>query len=257
MTLEYLNVEQGPKGPEYIFRVLTGNIDMSATEKERSFFDFILTGDPHSTSLPDPYENIPVEALFDDLAVSGLVFPLNRWTRAQWEVQDARVRDELCVADVRNVFMDDAGRETRVALRTWGTWSIRLEGGSIYRLSPRLIDFNTTKVLSTLFEMDLRWNTVEDYDYDDYDIHRQIPYLQLILQPESFGEAYRGKELQKREAKIQKRFNELSRLEVKGAGSLVLKASQHKAAQRILTNRLSVIWGPPGRTQIIFIADVY
>jgi hypothetical protein len=31
------------------------------------------------------------------------------------------------------------------------------------------------------------------------------------------------------------------------AGSLVLKASQHKATQRILGNRLSVIWGPPGR----------
>lgn len=189
-----------------------------------------------------------MEALFDDLGVSGLVFPLNRYTKINWERQDPRVQNELLVADVRNVYPEQNRQHTMVALSTWGTAQIKLEPGTVCRLSPRLIDFNTTKVLSSLFEIDLAWGSEEEYyDQDDsYDQHRYIPFLQLIMEPNSLGKIPTAKQFIKTENDIQRLFRDLRGLGNDVAGTLVLKASQHKAAQRILTNQLSVIWGPPG-----------
>jgi hypothetical protein len=115
-------------------------------------------------------------------------------------------------------------------------------------LSSRLVDFNTTKILSALFELDLCWSSqIEELYYDEEQTdHHNVPFLQLILDPSSFGGMHMGKEYLKTENRIQKLFRDLKDLNNETAGSLVLKASQHKATQRILSNRLSVIWGPPG-----------
>jgi hypothetical protein len=144
-------------------------------------------------------------------------------------------------------YADPSRRNTMVTLRTWGNWQPSLEVGAVYRLSPRLIDFNTTKILSALFEIDLRWASNQELYVDEANLgHHNVPFLQIIIDPNTLGRIPLAKEYIKTEGEIQKLFRDLKGLGNDVAGSLVLKASQHKAAQRILANRLSVIWGPPG-----------
>lgn len=227
---------------EHGFRLVSGVLDVPA-DKDQAFFDKLLVQD----SMQDD-SGIPVEALFDDLAVSGLVFPLNRYTKASWDVQHPIVQRELVVADVQNVAAE--GQLTLVTLRVWGPWQVKLEKGSHYRLSPRLVDFNTTKILSALFEHDLLCSESPNNHYDkDREVpnHYGVPLLQLIVDPKSFGKPEYAQEYLKVENGIQKLFRNLRDLGNEVAGALVLKPSQHKATHRILTNRLSVIWGPPGK----------
>ncbi|KDR75650.1 hypothetical protein GALMADRAFT_248246 [Galerina marginata CBS 339.88] len=252
-TLEFCNVVQGANGLEYIFRLVSGTVDVPASDRDISFYDKLLVLDtPDLLRGEDGFDNLPVEALFDDLGVSGFVFPLNRYTKASWAQQDPRVQRELFVADVRNVYLDQDRRHTMVALRTWGTGQLMFKRGLVYRLSPRYVDFNTTKVLSALFEIDLCWGAENELFGPDDDeegelyAHHYVPFLQLIIEPHSLGTIPAAKMYIKTENTIQRLFRHLKDLGNVTAGSLVLKASQHKATQRILLNRLSVIWGPPG-----------
>jgi len=243
-TLEYCGLLQGQNGIEYTFRLLSGSVDVPSSDKEYAFYDKLLVEDTGDTS--EGGDNLPVEVLFDDLGVSGLLFPLNRYTKSYWEKQDSRMQQEILVADVRNVCMDRNRQHTMVSLRTWGR--LTLKEGSVYRLSPRLVDFNTTKVLSALFEIDLTWESEKEYYGDEgEEAHYGVPFLQLIIEPTSFGTISAAKQFAKTENDIQKLFRDLKNLGNETAGSLVLKASQHKATLRILSNRLSVIWGPPGK----------
>jgi len=231
-VLEFRSVKQGVRGIEYTFKLVSGALDMSP-DREQPFYDKLLVKD--AVPEGDSEGTVPVEALFDDLAVSGYVFPLNRFTKSVWDAQPTAVQEQLVVANITDIKAVD--RETIVTLRIWGTWKIMPEEGSQYRLSPRLVDFNTTKVLSSLFEIDLQYET---------DIDVQVPYLQLIQAPQLFGCAPLSEMSLKIEGDIQKLFRDLADLGSESAKSLVLKPSQHKAVQKILTNRLSVIWGPPG-----------
>ncbi|KAJ7270062.1 hypothetical protein B0H12DRAFT_1178144, partial [Mycena haematopus] len=242
-VLEYKETVQGAKGVEHVFYLLSGSLDIPAGDKDKAFYDYIMTEDDTG---PD---DIPVEALFDDLSVAGLLFPLNRNTKARWDNQNAVVRQKLLVADLRDIAVD--GQRTKVTVQTWGGWDVRLVAGHHYRVSPRLVDFNTTKVLSTLLELDIAATTGLDAD---------VPFLQLILNPRSFGDdpdfVEMGKEFVKVENSIQSMFQQLKKLDTAGgaAGALVLKPSQHRAVQRILSNRLSVLWGPPGTGKTYTIA---
>ncbi|KAF8911535.1 hypothetical protein CPB84DRAFT_1722843 [Gymnopilus junonius] len=243
-VLQYCDVVQGARGLEYIFRLISGIVDVPASDRDYPFFDKLLVQE--NTSDEDSSDSTPVEALFDDLGVSGLVFPLNRYTKGHWTKQDPRVQQELSVADVRNVYLSPDGQHTMIALRTWGTGQLVFKEGEIYRLSPRLVDFNTTKVLSSLFESDLLWDSENDVAGNEEDLHHGIPFLQLITNPNSLGKMPVARQYLRTENEIQKLFRDLRDLGNSTAGSLVLKPSQHKATQRILSNRLSVIWGPPG-----------
>ncbi|KAF9560961.1 hypothetical protein CPC08DRAFT_735698 [Agrocybe pediades] len=250
-TLEFIGVTQGRNGIEYTFRLISGTVDVPSSDKEYAFFDKLLVEDTPSDEEGGGGDNLPVEVLFDDLGVSGLLFPLNRYTKLHWEKQHARVQQEILVADVRNVYMDAERQHTMVTVRTWGTTNKSiLKQGSVYRLSPRLVDFNTTKILSALFEIDLTWESEKEYyGEEEDDTHYGVPFLQLIIDPASFGGvsgSADAKQYVKTEGDIQKLFRDLKGLGNEKAGSLVLKASQHRATQRILSNRLSVIWGPPG-----------
>ncbi|KJA28890.1 hypothetical protein HYPSUDRAFT_1082968 [Hypholoma sublateritium FD-334 SS-4] len=247
-TLEYSNVVQGRNGPEYVFRLVCGTVDVPAFDRDWAFYDKLLVLDSSEVTNngTDP-DSLPVEALFDDLGISGLVFPLNRWTKASWGQQHPRVQRELVVADVRNVYTDKNAASTMVALRIWGNWQMSLTPGSIFRLSPRLVDFNTSKILSALFEIDVLWESEGSlYADEEDDGHHSVPFLQLVMNPNSFGKIHGAKKYVKTEGEIQKLFRDLKGLENNIAGSLVLKSSQHRATQRILSNRLSVVWGPPG-----------
>jgi hypothetical protein len=66
-----------------------------------------------------------------------------------------------------------------------------LSRNSIYRLSPRLVDFNTAKILSALFELDMEWESALDElspREREFCPHAFVPFMQLILGPTSFGE---------------------------------------------------------------------
>ncbi|KAJ7030016.1 P-loop containing nucleoside triphosphate hydrolase protein [Mycena alexandri] len=243
-VLEYKETVQGAKGLEHTFYLLSGSLDIPAGDKDKAFYDYIMTED--ETGLDD----IPVEALFDDLSVAGLVFPLSRNTKAKWDAQNPVVRQKLLVAYLRDIVVD--GQRTKVTVQTWGGWDVRLVAGHHYRLSPRLVDFNTTKILSTLLELDIAATTSQD--------DAEVPFLQLILDPRSFGDdpefIETGKEFVKVENNIQSMFRQLKDLDTSGgaAEALVLKPSQHRAVQRILSSRLGVCWGPPGTGKTYTIA---
>ena len=219
------------------FRLVSGRVNMPA-EKDRTFYDYLLTED-----LDDgDQSNLPVEALFDDLSVSGLVFPLNKYTKGKWDNQHPTVQQTLLVADLHDII--SKGQETQISLRTWGGQDVRITVGSRYRLSPRLVDFNMTKVLSTILELDLRC----DPGINGGARREGVPFLQLILDPHTFGrKGENSAEVMKIAASVQHLFREQHSLGSEAAGALVLKASQLKAANRILTSRLAVIWGPPGQ----------
>ncbi|KAJ7072183.1 hypothetical protein C8F01DRAFT_1243260 [Mycena amicta] len=229
--LEYSTTRQG----EHIFYLVAGTIDVTGGGgSNRAFYDYLLVEDEI-----DP-TSIPPEAFFDDLSLSGCLFPLNRNTKG-WDNQNPIVLQKLCVANVRDVALEQ--NRTKVTLHTWGNSNAILRRGSHYRLSPRLVDFNTSKVLSTLLELDIKASTSRETN---------VPFLQLVVDPRSFADdalfREKGKELIKAEASIQsmfRRLKDLSGLE-QIAGALVLKPSQHRAVQRILSSRLSVLWGPPG-----------
>lgn len=234
-VLEFQTLAQGDKGIEYVFTLVSGNLDMSAADKDKSFYDYLLVQDESSD------DQIPVEALFDDLKVSGLVFPLNKYTRSKWGEQHPTVQAQLQLADLRDINTD--GRKTQVVLRTWGGLKVKFEEGYHYRISPRMVDFNITKVLSTLVELDFQ--CVDPNDMYDIDPGR-VPFLQVILDPRSLRTDLDHKQSRNAGQSIQRLFKRLQDLDVDSASPLVLKASQNRAAQQILSNRLSVIWGPPG-----------
>lgn len=213
-------------------------------DKDRAFFDYLLVEDfdDEVSGAGGDQSSLPVEALFDDLGVSGLLFPLNRWTKGKWDEQHPLVKGSLLVADLRDMSIE--GHETIVALQTWGGYGVKLVAGHKYRLSPRLIDFNLTKILSTLLELDLRISG----DLGP----SSIPFLQLITNPRSLdfdhdGSSARSKASVNAENTIQSSFRQLHSLGSEAAGALILKSSQQKAARRILSRHLTVIWGPPGK----------
>jgi hypothetical protein len=239
----------GAKGQQHVFRLLSGTVDVPPADRDYAFFDKLLVRDiVDLANDEDDCDRLSAEALFDDLAVSGLLFPLNRWTKPSWEKQHPRVQKEVMLGDVRTVYTDQERLHTMVSLRTWGSGNIPLQVGSTYRLSPRLVDFNTTKILSALFEIDLAWGSLDEefVDGPHPEDHHGVPFLQLIMDPNSLGKLAVAKDFVKTEVEMQRLFRDLKGLGNDIAGSLVLKPSQHRAAQRILSNRLSVVWGPPG-----------
>ncbi|KAJ7594888.1 hypothetical protein C8J56DRAFT_927866 [Mycena floridula] len=232
-VLQYESSTQSVAGSEHSFILVSGTLDAPPGDKDRSFYDYLLVQDGDD-------DQIPVESLFDDLLVSSLVFPLNKYTKARWTDQHSRVQSELFIADIRDIQSDAQPARITVILRTWGGWGAKFTPGNFYRISPRLVDFNVTKVLSTLVELDFRCTDIDS---------SHIPFVQLIVDPSTFGrdkEIMESKAQKKRGGGIQSLFRELSNLNVESAGALVLKASQNRASQRILSNRLSVVWGPPG-----------
>ncbi|EJD07958.1 uncharacterized protein FOMMEDRAFT_73019 [Fomitiporia mediterranea MF3/22] len=213
----------------------SGYVDLSS-ERDRTYYDYILTEDVDSD------QELPIEALFDDLAVFNLMFPLNKYTRSRWSQQPLIVQQRLFVADVNNMVIRN--NRTFVVLRTFGDFNLRLRSNARYRLSPRLVDFNVTKVLSTLVELDLQTPSHPGY-------MQKPPFLQLfsdskafakfLSESDSIAERYWAEE-----KRIQRWFRELSGLGQEAANSLLFKPSQEHALHRILKYRLSVIWGPPG-----------
>jgi hypothetical protein len=224
---------------EHAFDLISGNLDLPP-DKDRAFYDYLLVEDDDGIAGPHEGPNeLPVEALFDDLSVSGHIFPLTRYTKHKWQDQHPIVQAKLRVADIRDLVVQ--GNNTKVTLQTWSAMGLKFASGRRYRISRRLVDFNIGKVLATLVELDLRW------DADEGQSSKNIPFLQLISDPQSFTSSEAASQrLLKKEQGIQSKYRELQRLGSKSAEALMLKSSQRRAAKRMLSRRLSVVWGPPG-----------
>ncbi len=234
--LQYRYTHRSPSGYyQHFFELLSGNVDM-ASDKDKSFFNYILTEDVEDI-------DIPAEALFDDLGVFNCVFPLNKFNRARWTQQAKKVQQSVFVGDVADLRLQH--NTTLVVAKTFGDFNLRLKQWAYYRLSPRLVDFNITKVLTTLVEMDLKTPTHPGY-------MSLPPFLQLCSDPRGFAghstdnSSESTKDMLEKEKTIHNALHELSSLNVDGASNLMLKHSQRRALKRVLTHRLAIIWGPPG-----------
>ncbi|KLO13677.1 hypothetical protein SCHPADRAFT_873805 [Schizopora paradoxa] len=245
VILQYRYTHRRPSGDyQHFFELLSGNVDM-ATDKDRSFFNFILTEDKEDVE-------IPAEALFDDLGVFNCVFPLKKYNRFRWSQQARKIRQSVFVADVVDLRLQN--NNTLVVAKTFGDFDLKLKPWAYYRLSPRLVDFNLTKVLSSLIEMDLKTPLHPGY-------MSLPPFLQLCSDPRGFAsqssvsptestKELLEKELLEKEKAIHTVLRELSRLNVDAASDLMLKPSQRRGLKRVLTHRLAIIWGPPGECQV-------
>jgi hypothetical protein len=129
-------------------------------DKDRSVYNYLLTED--SVDNLDQSNSLPVEALFDDLSVSGLVFPPNKCTRPSWSSQHPAVQENLMIVDLQDIISEKG--ETRVLMQAW-SMGVKLTPSRRYRFSQRLVDFNMTKSAlddpGTRFEM-CHW-TVADF----------------------------------------------------------------------------------------------
>lgn len=222
-------------------------------DKERAYYEYILCEDryfnEHTRSTCED-TGLPVEALFNDLLVFNLMFPLVPGTRARWDAQPKEVRESILVANIDDITLH--GNKMVVTCKTWGASGVQLQKGRVYRLSPRLVDFNLYKVLSTLLELDLRTPPQPPLG------HPKAPvpaFLQLISSPRTFAsfKANDGEEddcatsMLREEKVINNVFSSLARnLDLENAEKLVLKSTQRSALWRVMSHRLTVIWGPPG-----------
>ncbi|GLB37710.1 hypothetical protein LshimejAT787_0407610 [Lyophyllum shimeji] len=180
---------------------------------EHSMYDKIIVLDEPD----DASSDVPMEALFDALAVSGLVFPLNRYTQAKWNFQHPIVQRALFVADLLDMAVD--GSRTKIAIQAWGGTGIRFIPGRNYRLSPRLVDFKTSKASAVLLETNLRCVTDTSHDEgSDTPAHLNVPLLQTILDPGSFGRGPMAEEYSRTENVIQRLFRDLKDLGHEAAG---------------------------------------
>jgi hypothetical protein len=183
-----------------------------------------------------------VDCLLIPCLVCGLFFPLSVYTESKWEAQPKIVKDEVFIANIADIRLgtrDSEAKEPRsqAIMQTFYTGK-QLQEGALYRMSPRLIDFNLNRLLQNLVIMDFQ-DTISGED---------VPFIDLITNPRSFANSPSvcGQLEERREKEIVRGLNDLAKLGNEHARALVLKSSQHRAAKRMMSKRLSVIWGPPG-----------
>jgi hypothetical protein len=179
--------------------------------------------------------------------VCALFFPLTRYTEHIWDDQPAVVKNNIYICNVDDIRMasDSTNRKphsqavVRLDYITKKSIKKEFKKDSIYRISPRLVDFNFNHVLLNLVTMDFQRSFTDD----------PVPFMDLIENPILFSDSpsFCGDREWRIEKEIMSRLNDLSNLGLKDASALVLKASQHRASLQMMKKRLSVIWGPPGR----------
>jgi len=170
--------------------------------------------------------------------VCSLTFPLTRWTKGKWEQQHPLIREKCFVANVAEIHVvshanDNIGPKgelvSQVIIQTFGTYGKLPKARSLYRISPRLVDFNLARTLLNLVTLDFMEDTTIE-----------VPFISLITDPQGFAisPTFGGKEALDAEATINQRFNDLANSGVSHATSLTLKSSQRRATRRVIGSRL-------------------
>ncbi|KAG8809269.1 hypothetical protein FRC19_005339, partial [Serendipita sp. 401] len=244
-VLRYLGAEKKGSTWYQIFDIISGTLEPRV--EDRAFYDWILVPE-----MDLPRQNaVPPEVYFDDLSVCGLVFPLNRYTKDRWDDQHSIVKDAVTIANITDVRMSgdnnledksvNHGRpRSQAVLQTFFTGK-QLQKGVLYRISPRLVDFNFARVLLNLVAMDFQYSFSGESG-------ESVPFHDLIENPPEFAssDSYCGERGKRIEREVLKGLRDLAKLDVPHAKELILESSQQKAAEKLMVNRLTVIWGPPG-----------
>lgn len=236
--LRYVGAEKRGATWENIFDIVSGALEPPV--EERAFHDWLLVEEPEG---PSDHLKVPPEIYFDDLSLSGLFFPLTKYTKPKWEEQHPIVKEKVFIANVREIRLatsdTDVSRPRSQAVIQISFTGKTFQKGKLYRISPRHVDFNLSRVLQNLVMMDFQGCLTNE----------QVPFMKLIHDPQEFAESesFCDKPAEiKREQEIARGLNELENLGNVHAKALKLKDSQHRAARRMLFKRLSVVWGPPG-----------
>ncbi|KIM22774.1 hypothetical protein M408DRAFT_279472 [Serendipita vermifera MAFF 305830] len=236
--LRYVGAEKRGATWENIFDIVSGALEPPV--EERAFHDWLLVEEPEG---PSDHLKVPPEIYFDDLSLSGLFFPLTKYTKPKWEEQHPIVKEKVFIANVREIRLatsdTDVSRPRSQAVIQISFTGKTFQKGKLYRISPRHVDFNLSRVLQNLVMMDFQGCLTNE----------QVPFMKLINDPQEFAESesFCDKPAEiKREQEIARGLNELENLGNVHAKALKLKDSQHRAARRMLFKRLSVVWGPPG-----------
>lgn len=170
--------------------------------------------------------------------VCSFVFPLTRWTKGKWEQQHPLIREKCFVANVAEIHVVSHANDnidpkdelvSQAIVQTYSTYGNLLKARSLYRISPRLVDFNLARTLLNLVTLDFMEDSTSE-----------VPFVSLITDPQVFAisPTFGGKEALDAEARINQRFNELASLGVSHAAALMLKSSQRRAARRVIGSRL-------------------
>lgn len=232
----------------HLFTIVSGTLDPRLDD--RPYYDWILV--PEITKND---EGVAPEIFFHDLlrtspslttraysnpidTVCSLVFPLTRWTKDKWEQQHPLIREKCFVANVAEIHVVSHANDnidpkdelvSQAIIQTYSTYGNLLKARSLYRISPRLVDFNLARTLLNLVTLDFMQDTTTE-----------VPFISLITDPQIFAisPTFGGKKALDAEATINQRFNELANLGVSHAASLTLKSSQRRAARRVIGSRL-------------------
>ncbi|CCA67835.1 hypothetical protein PIIN_01659 [Serendipita indica DSM 11827] len=234
--LRYVRAEKRGTLWLQIFDVVSGVLE--APVEERPFYDWLLVPD-------DAGDGVPPEVHFDDLSLCSVVVRPNKFVRSRWDEQQPVVKQSITISNIVDVRMEKTPTEdgrshklcSQAVLETYYTGN-HLTKGALYRISPRLVNFNFEKILLNLITMDFQHTVANN----------PVPFIDLIDNPEAFAQSptFCGELEERKEKEIVRGLNELAKLGVEHASSLILKASQHRAAKRMMMKRLSVVWGPPG-----------
>lgn len=245
-------MEKKGKSWHHIFDIISGTVENPV--EDRSFYDQLLVAESDS-------ESVPPEIYFDDLSckrffnfmalysipsVCALFFPLSQYTKHKWDDQLAIVKTNVCICNVVDIRMasDSTNRKphsqavVQLDYTTKKYSETEFKKDSIYRISPRLVDFNFNRVLLNLVTMDFQYSLTDD----------PVPFMDIIDNPRLFADSpsFCGDKELRIEKQIMNGLTNLSNNGLKNASALLLKASQHRASLRMMMKRLSVIWGPPG-----------
>ncbi|KAH6876936.1 hypothetical protein BKA70DRAFT_1127786 [Coprinopsis sp. MPI-PUGE-AT-0042] len=233
VILEYILSEGVDDGIHDFFRLLNGKVEVG----DGSYLHILIEETDEETI------NIPVEFAFDDLLFSGAPFPFGMEAGSRWERCSSRVRSKIQIVDITQVSVEEI-----VGMRIWTRSRKPLRPGQRYRLLTRLVDFITDKVLACLFECDLRWADaqISCSDRKPERDHRNIPFIQLIADPASFGKNAMHEALFKAGEHMHMVYDSSTISEGNNMKLLSCGQSQYAAVQSVLLNRLTVIWGPPG-----------
>ncbi|GAA94384.1 uncharacterized protein L969DRAFT_199954 [Mixia osmundae IAM 14324] len=204
------------------FRVVQGALDPPAEANGFPLYDYLLVKASNHVDL--------AVTGFPDLALSNARVPLTYGAAASWRSMSDEVRESVHFASIESV--DD----TLVCLRTWSDPWKQPEKGSEYQVHLRLTDFSFRNILTRLMIIDIS---------STQSLH---PFVSLVSDADAFAAepSFGGSadELA-REAQMSSLFTALKGLRPDIA-RVAFQPTQRRAFRRMLTNRLSVVFGPPG-----------
>jgi len=216
------------EGNVFLFATSHAVVDVAA-EREFGFYDWLLVEDSEGS-----VDEAPKEILFDDLLFSGVPFGLpNKGLWETWKSQLPITQGKISVANISHVESSRDGRH--LVIQVYPRPLNPFRAGQTYRLTPRLVDFNSSKIMRALLALDMEATPP--------------PFLSFLHDPATFARSFAtfGDESDlAAETKLHTSMRSLRDLDVVAAGSLMLKDSQRKATRRLIGSPLSVIHGPPG-----------